>query len=246
MHELLNVLYVLTQGAVLHLDHDAVRVEVERETRLRAPLLRLGGIVVSGQVTVTPFLIQRCAEDGRSLVWLDRNGRFKARVEGRTRGNVLLRRAQHLALSDVNRRGDIGRQIVAAKIQNSRQVILRAAREATDAQDEAELSEAGERLASILKRLPALDDLDIIRGAEGEAPAPTSASLVIWSGATDPASPRMAGHAGHREIARTPCSRSSMPFFERSAHPHWRVSAWTRRSATYTRCAPVARRSRLI
>jgi len=169
MHELLNVLYVLTQGAVLHLDHDAVRVEVERETRLRAPLLRRGGIVVSGQVTVTPFLIQRCAEDGRSLVWLDRNGRFKARVEGRTRGNVLLRRAQHLALSDVNRRGDIGRQIVAAKIQNSRQVILRAAREATDAQDEAELSEAGERLASILKRLPALDDLDIIRGAEGEA-----------------------------------------------------------------------------
>jgi len=45
----------------------------------------------------------------------------------------------------------------------------RTAREATDAQDEAELSEAGERLASILKRLPALDDLDIIRGAEGEA-----------------------------------------------------------------------------
>ncbi len=33
MHELLNVLYVQTQGAVLHLDHDTVRVEVERETR---------------------------------------------------------------------------------------------------------------------------------------------------------------------------------------------------------------------
>ncbi len=100
MRELLNTLYVQTQGAVLHLEHDTVKIAVERETKLRLPLLRLSGIVVFGRVTVTPFLIQRCAEDGRSLVWLDRNGRFKARVEGPARGNVLLRRAQHLALSD--------------------------------------------------------------------------------------------------------------------------------------------------
>ena len=50
MRELLNVLYVLTQGAVLHVEHDTVRVEVEHETRLRAPLLRLSGIVVFGRV----------------------------------------------------------------------------------------------------------------------------------------------------------------------------------------------------
>jgi hypothetical protein len=29
MNELLNVLYIQTQGAVLHLDHDTVRVEIE-------------------------------------------------------------------------------------------------------------------------------------------------------------------------------------------------------------------------
>ena len=111
MRELLNTLYVQTQGAVLHVDHDTVKIEVERELKLRLPLMRLSGIVVFGQVTVTPFLIQRCAEDGRSLVWLDRNGRFKARVEGPARGNVLLRRAQHLALSDKQRALAIARQI---------------------------------------------------------------------------------------------------------------------------------------
>ena len=169
MHELLNVLYVMTQGAVLHLDHDTVRVEVEDATHLRVPLIRLSGIVAFGQVTITPFLLARCAEDGRSVIWLDRNGRFKARLEGRTRGNVLLRRAQHLALSDPEWPWRIGRQIVAAKIQNSRQVLLRAARECTSADDYVALSEGAARLARVLERLRDSKDLNEVRGAEGEA-----------------------------------------------------------------------------
>jgi CRISPR-associated protein Cas1 len=146
MHELLNVLYVQTQGAVLHLENDTVRVSVERETKLRAPLLRLSGLVLFGQVSITPFLIHRCAQDGRVLVWLDRNGRFKARVEGPARGNVLLRRAQHLALSHPEKPREISRQMVAAKIQNCRQVLLRSARESADPAGERALSQAAERL----------------------------------------------------------------------------------------------------
>jgi CRISPR-associated protein Cas1 len=169
MIDLLNVLYVLTQGSMLHLDHDTVRVEIERETRMRAPLARLSGIVVFGQVTLSPFLIARCAEDGRNLVWLDRNGRFKARVEGPQKGNVLLRRAQHLALSDPDRPCDIARQIVAAKIQNSRQVLLRAAREAEPEPARSALSESAQRLAAILERLKVQRRLDGVRGNEGEA-----------------------------------------------------------------------------
>jgi CRISPR-associated protein Cas1 len=169
MHELLNVLYVQTQGAVLHLEHDTVRVSVEGETALRAPLLRLGGIVVFGQVTITPFLIQRCAEDGRSLVWLDRNGRFKARVEGPLRGNVLLCRAQHLALSERERAARVAKQIVAGKIQNSRQVLLRAAREAHSEDDAEPLGREAEHLAGVLVRLRMEHEIDVVRGLEGEA-----------------------------------------------------------------------------
>lgn len=169
MNELLNVLYVQTQGAYLQLDSDTVRVIVEGETKLRAPLLRLGGIVLFGQVSVSPFLVHRCAEDGRSLVWLDRSGSFKARVEGPTRGNVLLRRAQHLALSHPERQWRIARQIVAAKIQNSRQVLMRAARESYHALDREQLATAASYLARVLRQLRKMTGLDEIRGAEGDA-----------------------------------------------------------------------------
>lgn len=169
MHELQNVLYVMTQGAVLGLEHDALRVEVEGELRLRAPLLRLSGIVVFGRVMVSPFLIQRCAEDGRSLVWLDRQGRFKARIEGPTRGNVLLRRAQHQALSEAERPWRIARQFVAGKIQNSRQVLLRGSRESRVESERVHLERSADRLAGILVSLQTSSDIDVVRGSEGEA-----------------------------------------------------------------------------
>ncbi|MGH2549710.1 MAG: CRISPR-associated endonuclease Cas1, partial [Thermomicrobiales bacterium] len=98
--ELLNTLYVTTQGAYLHLESDTVRIDVERALHARVPLLRLQNIVVFGNVLMSPALIGRCAEDGRSIVLLSERGRFSARIEGPVSGNVLLRRAQHLALSD--------------------------------------------------------------------------------------------------------------------------------------------------
>ena len=169
MQQLLNTLYVQTERAYLHLDHDTVRVEVERETRLRAPLMQLSAIVCFGDILVSPALVHRCAEDGRSLVWLDRHGRFKARTEGPTSGNVLLRRAQHLALSDEPRRLNISRACTAGKVRNARSLLLRGARETTDLGERALLAEGAERLREILLRLPARDDLDMLRGDEGEA-----------------------------------------------------------------------------
>jgi CRISP-associated protein Cas1 len=169
MYELLNVLYVQKQGAVLHLDHDTVKIVIDGETRLRVPLIRLQGIVVFGQVTVTPFLIHRCADDGRELMWMTGFGRYKAQLSGPVTGNVLLRRAQHLALSDRDRTLRIARQFVASKLQNSRIQLLRSARDAASTRDQEVLSSAAAQLAPILERLPVTGDLNQVRGAEGEA-----------------------------------------------------------------------------
>ena len=131
MFELLNTLYILTPGASLHLDHDAVRVVIDRETRLRTPLLRLDSIVTFGRIAVSPLLIHRCADDGRAIIFMSGSGRFKARLVGPVRGNVLLRRSQHIALDTHSRPSLIARQFVAGKIQNSRLVLLRGARDST-------------------------------------------------------------------------------------------------------------------
>lgn len=169
MFDIGNTLYVVTPGAAIRLDHDTVRVDVDGTTTLRVPLIRLGSIVCFGAIMITPPLVERCADDGRSIVLLDRNGGFHARIEGRTNGNVLLRRAQHLALSDPDRPTSIGRQIAAGKLQNSRHVLLRAAREATDEGDRGVLVRAAEFITEGLVRLRGAGDLNVVRGIEGDA-----------------------------------------------------------------------------
>jgi CRISPR-associated protein Cas1 len=103
------------------------------------------------------------------VVLLDASGQFKARLEGPASGNVLLRRAQHLALSDETRRLEIARSMVAGKVRNARFVLLRAAREARTPDEKTLLGAAAGVQLAILHRLPGRTDVDVICGDEGEA-----------------------------------------------------------------------------
>lgn len=167
MHQLLNTLYVQTQGAYVHLDHDTLKVEVDRTTRLQVPLHHLSGLVVFGNVLLSPFLIHRFAADGRSVVWLDQNGGFEARLSGPVSGNVLLRRAQHEVMGDTRRHLELARRFVAGKIRNARHVVLRALRESPV--ESPPLAEGVRALDQALKDLERASDLDVVRGIEGRA-----------------------------------------------------------------------------
>ena len=167
--QLLNTLYVTTPESYLHLDNDTVRIEVDRETRLRVPLHHVGTVVCFGNVMLSTPLMHRLADSGIGLVLLDGNGRFKARLEGPVSGNVLLRQAQHERSRDSAFALGIARCCVAGKIKNARQVLLRGAREAKDAADGASLGRSADDLAAALRALPGAIDLDMLRGLEGEA-----------------------------------------------------------------------------
>jgi len=169
MRQILNTLYVMTPNAYVHLENETLRVEVEGEKKLQVPLHHLGSVVCFGDVLVSPALMHRCAQDGRSVVLLNRNGRFMARVEGPVSGNILLRQAQFRAAENPAFTLDTARSIVAGKLRNARQVLLRGAREADDDADRAALDRAADSLAASIRALPAAANLDTVRGIEGEA-----------------------------------------------------------------------------
>lgn len=167
--QLLNTLYVTTPDAWLHLDNDTLRIEIERETRLRVPLHHLSAVVCFGHVMLSPILMHRLADEGKGLVLLDAHGRFKARLEGPVSGNVLLRQAQHRRLASADFCVAAAKSCIAGKLKNCRQVLLRGARETGRETDNAELAATADEFARALARLEHAVDLDAVRGIEGDA-----------------------------------------------------------------------------
>jgi len=168
MKQLLNTLFVTTPKAYVHLEGDTLRVEVEREKKLQVPLHHLGAIVTFGDVLMSPRLLHRCADDGRAVVLLDRNGGFKARLEGAVSGNILLRQAQFRCAENAGQALEIARACVAGKLRNCRYVLLRGARDSRDAGDIDRLRQAARLLTGHIRKLPQAADADALRGLEGD------------------------------------------------------------------------------
>lgn len=171
MKQLLNTLFVTTQGSYLSKKGDTVLVNVEQETRLRVPIHTLGGIVCFGNVGCSPFLMGLCGEHQVHLSFLTENGRFLARVQGPVNGNVLLRKEQYRRSDNLQESAEIARSIVLAKIANCRVVLQRALRDRPEGQSDGEsgISSAINNLSYPLEDLRRPSDLDTIRGIEGIA-----------------------------------------------------------------------------
>lgn len=168
-HQILNTLYVMTQNSWIHLENDTIRIDVEKEKKLQVPLHHIGSLVIFGNGMVSPALMGRCAEEGISLIYLDMNGRFKARLEGPITGNVLLRQAQYHLSENNTFSLMIARGIIAGKLKNSRTVLMRGFRESTDEQDRKTLAKASASLGYLIRSLPQSTSIDAIRGIEGDA-----------------------------------------------------------------------------
>jgi CRISPR-associated protein Cas1 len=167
--QLLNTLYLTTPHTYLRLENQTLAVELERELKLRVPLHHLDAVVCLGQIQLSTPLMHELARQGIALVLLDEHGRFQARLEGPTTGNVLLRRAQHQASLDPARTLDLARSFVAGKVRNARALLLRGAREAKGEAEAATLTRQAQNLAASLRALPGCATLDSLRGIEGEA-----------------------------------------------------------------------------
>jgi CRISPR-associated protein Cas1 len=125
--------------------------------------------VCFGVVSCSPFLLQLAAEHGVTIAFCTEHGRFIARMQGPVSGNVMLRRAQYRVSDNPAHSAAIARAVVLAKIANCRIVLLRAARQNEDPEPQGELGAAASRLHRIEELLERADDLDVIRGMEGDA-----------------------------------------------------------------------------
>lgn len=166
MRKLLNTLYITRQESYVHKERETIVIKHGDEKLGQFPALAIGNILCFGQISVSPFLMGYCGEEGIGLSFFTEYGRFLARVLGRQTGNVLLRRAQYRWADDLEKAISVARVMVAAKIANSRSVLLR---EIRNHGANAVLKGAAAQLALSLRRARSASSLDEAMGIEGDA-----------------------------------------------------------------------------
>lgn len=125
MRKLLNTLYITTPEAYLSKDGLNVVVSVQQQEVFRIPIINIEGIVTFGYMGVSPGLMKLCTENNVSLTFLSPNGRFISRIQGQTRGNVLLRKKQYQLSDDKRWSLHVAQLMIAGKIQNYRNILRR-------------------------------------------------------------------------------------------------------------------------
>lgn len=169
MKKLGNVLYVTTPDAYLSLDGENIVVKKSAATSTRLPLHNLENIVCFNYLGVSPALMGACVERNIGLCFLNPHGRFLARVIGKVKGNLVLRKKQYELSQESTVCTGIARSVVLGKIANSRTVINRAIRDHALLVDVPVLQETSNFLKGQLGVVQRSETVDEVRGLEGNA-----------------------------------------------------------------------------
>jgi CRISPR-associated protein Cas1 len=187
-----NTLYLTTPGSYIARDHLTLQVEVpvypealppedrcrekaEDWRKISIPIHHLESLCIFGASTISPPALDLCWDNGVAVNYLSEFGYLQARLTGVADTSVTLRRAQFRAADDPARCAAISRQIIAGKLQNSRNSLLRGARESETSNHKSQITEATDALARQIEALGRWTPeelrepgaVDRLRGVEG-------------------------------------------------------------------------------
>jgi CRISPR-associated protein Cas1 len=169
MKKLANVLYITTPEAYLTLDGENVVIKKDESTSMRLPLHNIENIVCFTWQGASPALMGACAERNIGLCFLTPNGRFQARITGKVRGNVLLRKKQYEVSETASQSVPIATSFLLGKIANCRKVLERALRDHALLVNVPALTGASGSMKETLTTIQSCQSVGDLMGFEGSA-----------------------------------------------------------------------------
>lgn len=166
MRKLLNTLYITTPEAYLSKDGLNVVVSVDKEERFRIPIMNVESIVTFGYMGASPGLMKLCMDNNVALSFMTPQGRFICRVQGPTKGNVLLRKKQYSLSEDENVALHLAKLFILGKVFNTRNILQRYIRDNGTDED---VEHVIKQLEWQKQRIMQAENMDILRGEEGHA-----------------------------------------------------------------------------
>ena len=171
MRQLLNTLYVTKPNVYLSLNGENVVIKEDNNTIGRYPLHNIESIVLFSNLGMSPQLMGKCVDNHISICFITPSGRFRARVIGRSYGNVLLRKTQFKTAMNEAECVKIARNFILGKIYNEKWLLERYIREYPLRIQDQLLKNISKQLTEYMGHVKKCTDLGSLRGFEGKAQA---------------------------------------------------------------------------
>jgi CRISP-associated protein Cas1 len=162
----MSTLYLIEQGSSLHKADNRLVVEHNGKTIKSIPEFKVERVVVFGNIQITTQAIFFLLNNQIDTVFLTSHGMLKGRLTPIESKNSPLRVAQYKCSEDSNFAFKLASKIVKGKILNSIEILLRYQRN----HKEKNFSYQIQELSTIIeKKIPQLQNVDSLRGVEGQA-----------------------------------------------------------------------------
>ncbi|HPH03835.1 MAG TPA: CRISPR-associated endonuclease Cas1 [Spirochaetota bacterium] len=159
-----SVLYVCEQGTSVHKSGESVVIKKDGKALLEVESFRLGTVCLVGAVQVSTQATTALIDEGIDISFLSYGGRCIGRIEGALSKNIPLRLRQYDIFADSAARDVFAREIVGAKLEAQREMLLAYQKNHTSSEIAAGIAGIGEMLAKVAEA-----SRDSLRGIEGTA-----------------------------------------------------------------------------
>ena len=158
-------LYITEQNSTLRKTGDRLIVQKDKEVLLDVQCHKIDAVLIFGNVQFTTQAVHELFEHGIELAILTRTGRLIGQLTSPNTKNIELRLRQFRRYDDSKYRLDYAKELVAAKIWNSRCVVQSFSRN----HPQADLGGIIEELKRIYERTADAVSLETLLGMEGTA-----------------------------------------------------------------------------
>ena len=165
MRKLLNTVYITNEQTYLTLDGENLVCKIDGETKLRIPFDNIENIVCFNYMGCSPALMGKCVGRLIPINFVSPQGKFLAKVCGETKGNVFLRVSQ---IDCFREKGlELTRNVMAAKLSNTKHLIRRTLHDNSDLRDDAEIRRTVDFLGRGIERVLKAESVEEVVGIEG-------------------------------------------------------------------------------
>lgn len=159
-----KVLYIMTDGLYLNVDHDSIEIGKNKKLITRIPLVSLSQIIIIANVTISAYLLSSCSRAKISISYLSPYGKYLGTFYGSEIGNVALRMKQYEAFTN-GTKISIAKNIVLGKTINQMALLAKYSSKYPD------IEQTRSYLSSEIENLVDSNSVEQIRGIEGECAA---------------------------------------------------------------------------